>query len=161
MPAPTYHTGPSWLGFQPCPDHTESNGESLSPKLNPSPASHQEDRGYHFPSWSIPRLSILEAFTNRMKKYQNQNKVKSSLGLVAISLKVPMNWRGLKMFPECEVRETRRLPSKERAAPCTLTQGSVLCCWDSLLSPCGFWITFKTGLSLAMVFLEAILWFSN
>lgn len=68
MPAPTYHTAPSWLGFQPRPDHTESNGESLSPKLNPSPASHQEDRGYHFPSWSIPRLSILEAFTNRMKR---------------------------------------------------------------------------------------------
>lgn len=96
-----------------------------------------------------------------MKGCRNQNKVKSSLGFTAISLKVPTEWRGLKMFPECEVRETRRLPSKERAALCTLTCGSVLCCWDSLLSPCGFWITFKTWLSLAVVFLEMIPWFSN
>lgn len=129
-----------------------------------SPASHrevEEDKDHHFPSFSVPHLSILEAFANRMKGCRNQNKVKSSLGFTAISLKVPTEWRGLKMFPECEVRETRRLPSKERAALCTLTCGSVLCCWDSLLSPCGFWITFKTWLSLAVVFLEMIPWFSN
>lgn len=95
------------------------------------------------------------------RECQIQNKVKSSLGLAAISLKVLRSWRGLKMFLECEVKESSRLPSKEGAVPCTLTCGIVLCWWDSLLSPCGFWITFKTWLSLAMVFQEVMLWFSN
>lgn len=57
-----------------------------------SPASHrevEEDKDHHFPSFSVPHLSILEAFANRMKGCRNQNKVKSSLGFTAISLKVP------------------------------------------------------------------------
>lgn len=45
-------------------------GSHSRPELNPSPASHGgiEDTDYHFPSLSVPYLSILEAFTNRMKR---------------------------------------------------------------------------------------------
>lgn len=45
-------------------------GSHSRPELNPSPASHGgiEDTDYHFPSLSVPYLSILEAFTNRMQR---------------------------------------------------------------------------------------------
>lgn len=118
-----------------------------------------EDTDYHFPSLSVPYLSILEAFTNRMQRVSKPKQSRIFPGIHSNLSKSAYEEKRFKNVSWMWSERDQKVAKQRKGS--TLTCGSILCCWDSLLSPCGFWTTFKIRLSLAMVFLEVIVWFWN